>query len=136
MWTTDQVMRVLIPDLMPLHEWMGYESESAYEAGDTKQQRDELAPDNHQIVEAIKAGMRVNRFDLVGQIKELLGPKVIQMALGPRIATFLAEALDETMTSAGALSENGFSQNGESDQTSSSTPPPIAASSAAGPSPA
>jgi hypothetical protein len=133
--TTTQVwslLKVFIPDLMPLYEWEGFSSDEAMKANDYDKERDR-SPDLDQQVEAFKAVLEVNRLDLLRYIKDLVGPDFFKAQLQQRLGTLLADLLDPSSTPSPSLPQ----RNGGSAPTSSGTIGPTeAAASAASPSPA
>lgn len=121
--------------LMPLHEWMGFASDDAMQR-DAYSEADDHSPDVAQIVDAFKAVMRVNRFDLVGVLKDWLGPSFLRGAVQQLVGTKLAQLLEENLqTPSGTDSANSRSTNGRSGSTTGGTEARTVELSAAGPSP-
>jgi hypothetical protein len=69
------VLRVFIPRLMEEHEFRGYRSAAALEAGDYDPEAD-ASPSFPQIVGAFETVTRVNRFDLFSHLGKLVGPQM------------------------------------------------------------
>ena len=118
------LLRVFIPDLMPLHEFLGYVSEEKMRLGPDKGYDPDFdkSPEPLQIKDAFKAASDVNGGEVFQHLKGLLGPVLTQ-----RIAAFLTARMAEATTS--ISDEPGSSQtsppeSGESDPTSSGTTPP------------
>lgn len=82
------LLKVFIPKLMPLHEFRGYASAAAMEAGDYDEAAD-TSPDTPQIVGAFQLAMKVNRFDLFGNLGKLLDADLLRAALSAQMASRL-----------------------------------------------
>jgi hypothetical protein len=107
------ILRVFVPDLMPLHEWNGYASQDAAER-DAYNEADDNSPDPAQIVDAFRAAMKVNRIDLLAHLKDLVGPGFLrakmQEVLGGAMAEMLESGIDSGNTPlppGGSPSANG-----------------------------
>jgi hypothetical protein len=68
-----KMLQVFIPDLMPIWEWEGYASATAMDTDQYDEEADK-SPTIDQMVVAFQAVAAVNRLDLVGKLKELVGP--------------------------------------------------------------
>lgn len=109
------VLAALIPALparMPAHVFNGYPSAEAMEAGDYDESTD-ASPTFPQIVAAFETAWRVNRFDVLGKLKALVDPTLLQAW----IRVQLTERLSTTSASEPPPS-------GESDRTSSGATDP------------
>ncbi len=71
-----------LPERLPLHEWSGYASPEAMEAGERTRESVRLAPDIDQIAAAIEAIIMVNGGERVGK---LLGLAQQAQALGASV---------------------------------------------------
>lgn len=90
------VLHVFIDELMPRHEWLGYQSEEAQR----EQRYDRLSdrsPTFDQIVTAFEVVMKVNRLDLVKHLRDLLGKDFFQAA-ARKMALDALMGEDETST--------------------------------------
>jgi hypothetical protein len=114
-----EVLKVFIPDLMPVHEFLGYASHDAMLADDYGEATD-VSPEPLQIKDAFKAASDVNGGEVLGRLKDLLGPVLTQ-----RVTALLTARIAEASTS-GTSPSSLTSQptSGGSGQTSSSTPEP------------
>jgi hypothetical protein len=145
------LLNVFIPELMPLWEWRGFASETAYTATELHKtsggeegsdQYDEAAdrsPTTDQMVTAFRAVAEVNRIDLVEKLKELVGPDFFASDIWRAIRLKLEIAGIDAIKKfdLGALSSpSSPPPSGESDQTNGGTTVPTAAPSGAGPTPA
>lgn len=145
------ILSIFIPDLMPLWEWRGFGSLSAYEqttlwkttdgsqGTDQYDERQDKSPDLDQMVEAFEAVSEVNRIDMLGKLKELAGPDFF----GSRLWTALRARVEvegirllTNLPPGDKPSPSSPQSNGVSDQTSGGTLPPTSESSEGGPTPA
>lgn len=131
------LLSVFIPDLMPLWEWRGFASKTAFEQGEAGYDEDaDKAPTLPQMVIAFRAAMDVNRLDLLeklgGMVKDLVGPDFLKaLRLRAEVeGTKLLANLGDTS------SESLPPQSGEPPQTNGGTTPPTSVSSGVGPTPA
>lgn len=109
-----ELLVALIPVIgkrMPEYEFAGYSSKEAYEQGNYVEEEDN-SPTIPEIVEAFTVAIRVNRFDLISILKNIIDPKKLR---GP-ITERLAEAISRG-------SQSSQQQNGQSPLTPSSTNP-------------
>ena len=83
------VLKVFIPDLMPLHEFLGYASEETMRNGEYSEATD-VSPEPLQIKDAFSAAKMVNGGEVLDHLKALLGPALTQRATA-LIAAKLAE---------------------------------------------
>lgn len=111
-------LAVLIPDLMPLHEFLGFASEEAMRAGVYDEAADH-SPEPLQIKDAFKAASDVNGGEVLAHLKALLGP-----VLTERVTAAITAAMVENYSSATpAPSPTSPPTSGESDPTTSGTTP-------------
>ncbi len=141
------LLSIFIPDLMPLHEWRGFASEKAYEqtelwkqskgaeGADMYDEKLDNSPDLDQMVAAFTAVAAVNRIDLVGKVKELLGPDFFSSdlwtALRARVEVEGIKMLT-ALPAGGSESERSQQQSGASTPTTGGTTPPTPGSSGDG----
>ncbi|HEY3435070.1 MAG TPA: hypothetical protein VGK41_05410 [Solirubrobacterales bacterium] len=136
------LLAIFIPELMPLHEWRGFASKKAYdetelwkqskgtEGSDQYDEDADNSPDLDQMVTAFTAVAAVNRIDMVGKLKELLGPDFFSSDLWTALrAKFEVAALEAVMNlpTGGSDSERSPLPSGESGPTSGGTPAPTPA---------
>lgn len=115
------ILAVFIPDLMPTWEFIGYASESAFEAGLYDEDADR-SPEPLQIKAAFKTASTVNGGEVFAHLKAAVGPKLWEAG-----RTFLAAKLTEEggpLSKISTSSPTSPSTNGGSDSTSSTTDPP------------
>ena len=111
-----ELLCALIPNLakrVPEHEFRGYGSRDAYEAGEYDE-RDDRSPTFPQIVAAFETAIKVNRFDLFAALKQFVDPKLLRAEL----SLWLTERLSTG-------SQNSPTPSGESRQSDSGTIDPI-----------
>lgn len=116
------ILRVFIPSLMPLHEFLGYRSAEAMEAGEYDRAADR-SPNPQQVIDAFKAASKANGGELLRHLKALVGPEMIQKF----VAVTMAKQAEESLGIPSDTSEPSPSSpptNGASAQTSSGTPAP------------
>jgi hypothetical protein len=110
-------LKTFIPDLAPVWELLGYETEDAYKSGAEPSEDAEAAdrsPTLPQIIEAFEAVYRVNGADrLVRLGKSLVKEDVLKAIISKELISWSS-----------ARSSSSPSPNGESDLTSSTTTPP------------
>jgi hypothetical protein len=104
---------VFIPRLMPEYEFRGYPTQEAFEAKEYDESYDK-SPSFPEIEAAFRAAMRVNRLDLFGHLKALVGPELLQAVTQQAVATTITGR-----SSTGLPSDS--SPTTESDPTSSGT---------------
>lgn len=110
-----ELLSALIPKgFMPEHEFMGYATKDAYDAGDYDEELDS-SPTVPEVFDAVKAVAKVNGGDAVDFLRQLLGGEMI----GKLLALVIARMAE---TSGG--SPNSQQLNGASAQTPSGTPAP------------
>lgn len=124
--STYGLLNSLVPTVgkrMPEYEWHGYISKEAWD-------NQEYDPDNDpsptipEIIEAFNVAIRVNRFDLVSVLKNIIDPKELRGPITKRIASAISR---------GSL--NSQQANGESELTNSSQMPPTSGENGESPSP-
>jgi hypothetical protein len=116
------VLSVFIPDLMPVHEFLGYASEEAMKAGEYSEATD-TSPEPLQIKDAFKAASDVNGGEVLGHLKALLGPVLTERAV--------AAVTEAARSTTSAPSPTSPPTSGASDPTSSGTKAPTSLPSAA-----
>jgi hypothetical protein len=144
------LLKIFIPDLMPLHEFLGFASKEALEAEDYDRNLDR-SPEAPQLTEAFKAAKKVNGGEVLDVLKAT-AERFIETGLIQKATTWLVaagaelakenggisvetikEALEQTRPSTSATSEpspTSPSTNGGSvspTSTSPTTPPPVSA---------
>lgn len=111
------LLEVFIPDLMPLHEFCGYSSESAYNDPEAEE-ADDVGPSFPEIVVAYEKVIEVNRFDLFKHLGNVISPalirSVIQQEVGrtmmaggttpSSLSTSVTPGLDTPSTTSGTTS--------------------------------
>lgn len=145
------LLKVFLPELMPLWEWRGFASETAFtstelhkssggeEGSDQYDVAADKSPTTDQMVVALRAVAEVNRIDLVEKLKDLVGPDFFKSDLWRAVRLRLEIAGIDAIKSfdLGALTSVSLQPpSGESAPTNGGTPPPTPASSGAGPTPA
>lgn len=93
-----EVLHVFIPDIMPEHRFRGYASAAALEKGEYSDE-DDQSPSFDQIVDAFNAVMRVNRVDVFGGLKNVLGPDFLRALIRSRLAEMETRRMSGTSTS-------------------------------------
>lgn len=109
------VLCVLIPAYgkrVSRHEFAGYGSAEAMEAGDYREE-DDKSPSVPELVDAFETAKEVNRFDVFGAIFKIVDPQMLRSLVNQQVAERILKS-----------SQSSLPQNGESDQTSSGTTPP------------
>ncbi len=95
-WITGRawdVLKVFIPDLMPLYEWEGYGSQAQMEADDYDEAlMRTLAPTGPQTKTALELCMRANGLDVYKTLGRLVDPTLLQGI----VTKLLAESLTKT----------------------------------------
>lgn len=128
------VLRVFIPGLMPLHEFLGYRSQDALEANEYERDADR-SPTGPQIIDAFKVASKANGGDVLRHLKAIVAPEMIQKFVTLQVAKMAEGAAEEeSSTIPSATSEpspNSPPTSGESVPTSSGATPPTATPSAA-----
>lgn len=125
---TYDVLKVFIPDLMPRHEFLGFESAEALARGREGYDREkDKSPSAPQTTEAFKVVKRVNGGEVLDALKAVVSPEMLRKGVN-----FLVRALTNpeeftklisTLQTSG-LSLTSPSTSGESASTSSGTPSP------------
>ncbi len=109
------VLKVFIPDLMPLHEFCGYRSAEAME--NDEEEEGEYGPTVPDIVRAFEVVMQVNRLDLLGHLRTVISPELIRAYISGQVADAIRGG--QTTDSLSSPSTPGASAS-----TSSGTTPP------------
>lgn len=146
-----RLLAIFIPELMPLFEWRGFPSQTAYdqtklwqesggkEGEDQYNEALDKSPDIDQMVDAMQAVAEVNRIDLLGKVKELAGPDFFSSDLWRALKARVEIEGIKVLTALPAGdpdSESLQPPSGGPPPSNGGTTPPTSASSAAGPSPA
>lgn len=126
---THEVLRIFIPDMMPLHEFLGYASAEALEAGDYDENLDR-SPEPLQVKAAFVAASDVNGGEVFKHLKALLGP-VLTQRVAAAITAAVASRTPSLTSPTPESSPTSPPTSGESAQTSSGTAPPTSVPSAA-----
>lgn len=123
-------LAVFIPDVMPRHEFEGYDSPEAMEQDTYDKERDR-SPTAPQIKAAFTAAMTVNDFDWLGQLKNFIGPDLIRAQIRTGMAAWAAERAQKaaalTTTGSSKTPANSPPENGASSPESSGTIDPTSA---------
>jgi hypothetical protein len=113
------ILRVFIPGLMPVHEFLGYASEEAMKAGNYDE-KDDRSPDPLQIGAAFKAASDANGGEVLSHLKALIGPEIRQKLM----AVVIAEISKRTRSETSESSPTSPALNGASESKSSGTSAP------------
>lgn len=122
-----ETLKVFIPELMPLHAFLGFPSEEAMTAGAYEEGEADSSPTAPQVKNAFKAAKLVNGGEVLDALKALLGEKLTQRAVAFMVSKLAESEEIKKLTSTSltsAPSPTSPSTSGESDSTSSSTSPP------------
>lgn len=123
------VLKVFIPDLMPVWEFCGFASEEAMLIGQDAYDEDaDKSPSAPEVRAAFTASSDVNGGEILSHLKALAGAMApeVKQKLTSFIAAKLAEQGTKTSRSPiSAPSPTSPSTSGDSGSTSSSTPPPM-----------
>ncbi len=95
---TWRILKVLIPDLMPLWEFQGYRSEQAMDEDEFLEDGKEYGPTLPQIVDAVETVMEVNRLDLIKQLGKIVDLDLIRLQVNQMVATAMRESLEAGQT--------------------------------------
>lgn len=115
------VLKVFIPNLMPVHVFCGFGSVEAYERNEYFEEQDH-GPDLPQIKNAFIEAMRVNALDLFGHLKNVFGPDLLRAVLQEQVLTRVASP---TPSSTSTSSTSGP----DAESTTSGTTPPTSSES-------
>lgn len=88
-----ETLKVFIPDLMPRHEWEGYESEVAFEGGLYSDEWARKAPDGQQVRRALTVCFEVSGLDVWKTFGKLLDPTLLRATVTRYVAGFLSSNL-------------------------------------------
>lgn len=100
-----ELLSALVPKgFMPEHEFMGYATREAYDAGDYDEELD-TSPSIPEVIDAVKAVAKVNGGDAVDFLRQLLGPQMI----GKLIALVIANVAKDSGPSLSLQQPNGGS---------------------------
>jgi hypothetical protein len=121
-----ELLVALIPTVgkrMPEYEFFGFPSKEAYDNGNYDEEADD-SPTIPEIANAFEVAIRVNKFDLLSVIKNIIDPKELRSPISKRIAEAISRG-----------SQNSQQQNGTSPLMSSMTSPPTSTENGVSPSP-
>jgi hypothetical protein len=110
-----EVTCLLIPAVVkriPEHEFQGYVSAEAYEAGEYDEEADH-SPTMPEILHALETAVKVNRFDVFKALTSIVDPKMLRSLINAKVA-------EQILTT----SQNSPGESGAADQTSSGTTTP------------
>lgn len=93
-----RLLKVMIPDLMPVWEFCGYRSEEAMEADDYHDDGKQYGPTVPQVVHAIEEVMRVNRLDLLKHLGKFLDLNLLKAYANKAVAEAMAGETTKPMT--------------------------------------
>lgn len=102
-----KLLCTLVPNFakfVPEWKWMGYGSQSAMDAGVYDEDEDH-SPTFPEIVTAFETVIRVNRFDLVKELRHLVDPQtadLIRKKIRVDVATAISESSPESPSPSGA----------------------------------
>lgn len=125
------VLAVFIPDLMPLHEFLGYGSEAAMLAKEYVEENDK-SPDPLEVEAAFEAASKANGGEVLAHLKALLGPDLTQKAVAFLVARGSELTRGGSTSPTPEPSPTSPPTSGESGPTSSGTTPPPSEESSAG----
>lgn len=112
-----EILRVFIPEVMPLPEFLGYASEADMREGRRPSDPDaDRSPTLPEIEQAFRTAFDVNGFGVLGHLKALVEPEVLRKMITLQIS--------RTLTSGSGGSPSSPQPSGESDQPSSGTSAP------------
>lgn len=115
------VLSVFIPQLMPVHEFLGFASEEALRSGDYDEKFDK-SPDAPQIEAAFTAAKEVNGGQVLDHLKALVGAMAPEMK--EKALAFVTAKMAESFRSPiSAPSPTSPSTSGASPSANSSTSP-------------
>lgn len=94
-------LEVFIPELMPVHEFCGFASESAMNDPDAEE-ADDVGPTFPEVVTAFEVAFRLNRFDLFKKMGNVLSPELIRAYINRAVSTALLSGTDTTSATSSA----------------------------------
>lgn len=104
------LLKVMIPDLMPEYEFSGFATQEALDAGDYKEQYDR-SPTYDELFGAFQVCLKVNRLDALKNLGKAVDPRIIRAYLTQAVGTFLSRANSESSSpdaTAGPLTTSGL----------------------------
>lgn len=119
------ILGVFIPDLMPLHEFCGYSSESAFNDPEADES-DDVGPSFPEIVAAYEVIVAVNRFDLFKHLGKLVSPTLLRSIIQQEVGRTLM-----TPGTTNGSASSSATPGPDTPSTTSGTPSPTSESSAA-----
>ena len=96
-----EVVRIFIPKLMPRHEFEGFESQEAMEAGDYDEDKDR-SPDFPQIVNAVRVASSVNNLDLFSHLGKLVDAETRSALVAMALTRSMASTGDSSVIESSA----------------------------------
>lgn len=136
---TYRLLKVLIPGLMPEHEFTGFPTQEAFRTGwDAYDEQTDRSPNAAEIVHAFRVALKVNQLDLVRHIGKVVPAELlktlVRQAVGDSISTLLQSSLspsgDSGSTTPSPKTPTSTASEGSRslDSLGSSTPePPVGA---------
>lgn len=115
-----EMLKVFIPDLMPMHEFLGYASAEMLQSGEYSEATD-VSPEPLQIKDAFSAAKAVNGGEVLDHLKALVGQEMLQKLVKLAVAK---AAENSTISLTPAPSPTSQPTSGASDQTNSGTSAP------------
>jgi hypothetical protein len=110
------VLKVLIPDLMPKWEFAGFATQEAMDANDYDERYDK-SPDPRQVALALQITLALNRLDLIRHLTKIVDPTLAR--------AYINRAIAESMESATTTSQNLPVPSTDGPSTTSGQTPPI-----------
>jgi hypothetical protein len=99
-----EILKALIPDLMPKHEFEGYRSEQAMIEDDYAEEFDH-SPTFAEIVNAFEVAMKVSRYDIFKSLGKLISSDLISAVVNQAAADLAIRSLpSSSATSTGTTS--------------------------------
>lgn len=97
------ILAVFIPELMPLHEFLGFRSQEEMDDEDAEE-HDDLGATVPEIDYAIRICLKVNRFDLAGALGKLISPDLIRAFLNKQVSDLIMGTMEEPTTTSPSTS--------------------------------
>lgn len=109
-----EILSVFIPDLMPLHTFLGYGSAEAMEAR-TYDAHQDHSPTVLEIRDAFSAAARANGGELLSNLKKMLGTELIRKGLALAISQTASQRLPKSPPASGASGPTNSGADGATD---------------------
>lgn len=97
------ILKVFIPDLMPVHEFCGFSTSEAYAANEYHEESDH-GPDLPQIRNAFEVAMKVNSLDLFKHLGNVFSPDLIRAVIQEQVLTRVTGSPTPTSTTTSSTS--------------------------------